>query len=89
LGKQTSKIKNEQLNEIIDVAKAVYFFSLRDEYGATVKHPNLCQTSISISLENSFKKITFTNESKVPRSLVMLVKKIESITIVSQWIGNV
>ena len=89
LGKQIHKVKKEDLNELIEFAKTVYFFSLRDEYCAIVKHPNSRQTYISISLENRYKRITYVNESKVPRSLIMLVKKIETVTNVAQWIGTI
>jgi hypothetical protein len=89
LGKQLSNIKKEELNELVDVAISIYFFSLRDEYGDIINYPNSCQTSISISLEKRYKKITYLNESRVPRDLVWLVKKIERITNVAQWIGSV
>jgi hypothetical protein len=89
LGKQHSRIKKEETKDLADIAISIYFFSLRDKYGDTEKYPNSCQTSISISLENRHKKITYLNDSWVPRDLVWLVKKIETITNASQWIGSV
>jgi len=86
MGKHLYSIKREELNELIDTAKAVYFFSLRDQYDAIVKSHNSCQTTISVSFDTRYKIIKYAGESKVPRSLEMLVKKIERITNITQWI---
>jgi hypothetical protein len=89
LGKQHSNIQKELVNELINDAITIYFFPLRDQYGDIVEYPNSCKISISISPAARYKKITYLEESKVPCSLVMLVKKIEKITNVAQWTGNI
>lgn len=87
LGKHSSTVKKEELNELVNTAISIYFFSLRDKYGDISQYPDSCQTTITIS-EKKYKKITYLNESRVPRDLLWLVKKIEMVTNVSRWTGS-
>jgi hypothetical protein len=88
LGRKYSHIKRELVSELVNHAITIYFFSLRDQYDDPLKYPDLCQTSISITPGVRYKKITYLENSRVPRSLVALVKKIEQITNVAQWTEN-
>ena len=83
IGKQFSKISPENMNRLIHEFKDLYFFSFKDSYESPNYSISKEQEHISVSLRlgDKFKKVEYTEDSKVEPQLKTLVNEIEKLTI--------
>jgi hypothetical protein len=80
LGKRLIKISTEDLNRIIHEFQDLYFFSFQDSYESSVQHDTRPQISVSLRLKDKYKNVRYTEGSRVPHDLKVLVKQVEKIT---------
>ena len=85
-GKQTTKITQEKIQELLLEFEKINYFSLKDKYDDSMV---TCQPSVTTSISvNGKHKSIYRDEgdSSVPRILIRLEKKIDKIVNSKQWI---
>ena len=77
------QIPQEDLNRIIHEFKDLYFFSFKDSYESpnqpSSQEQEQEQISVSFRLGDKYKKVSYTEDSRVEPSLKILVKEIEKL----------
>lgn len=84
-GQKTVNITQEDITEIVDKFKMIYFFSLKDKY--LPENQNDPITIISAQANDKFKQIEFSDNGKAPHSLNNLLNQILMITKTTRLIG--